>query len=233
MGDVLIFCESVSVINGWVTMTNLRRKKSYESSIEFIKTFNWYNNGSSDDCEKHLSAGDAPHSSNSAVEGYETIVNRTLPQTVIEKIDSFNFDQSDQLPLWSRTTKEDAITGANKKVEERNRQVLITNRLKFSYFIRCELESYLMRLFNKIPAHQRKEGWFGLKKAMDANEWIAERRKESDIDGKIQEWVESYRAVYEKKNIEFDGELLSYDAEKGEKLYSEHGTGLRGYLTYV
>ena len=85
-----------------------------------------------------------------------------------------------------------------------------------------------------MDSWERNEHFFGLKKAIDIYEWIEERRKLPDIEEKIQEWVEIYRVVYEKEKIEYDGEgELSYNEEKGEKLWNDYGADLRGYLTDV
>jgi hypothetical protein len=214
-----IFCEGVAVINGWVTMTNLRVKKSFVPKLKFVRPVGSYSGAYLKEClgvtpcHKKVYLGGTPCHKEFTIEGYDNLASRTLPQKNVDNIDSFNQEQQKLLPLWALTSREQAFEEANKKVEEWNERTLKSNAMKFSYIVRSLLEEHLVTL---IPGWRRK---FFL---VDQKEWTDERRKQPDMQEKIDELIKDVEIVFNNKNVEFDGDL-HYDATLGEKIYNRYG----------
>lgn len=214
--DQEIFCESVTTINGWISLSNLRMKKSFSSSIEPVEHVSY--------CTSCIYLRDG---SSYNIEGYQTIANRTIPLTTVDKIDSFDHTQQDMLPLWARTSEESAIEEANNKVKENNEKVRVSNCLKFSYCVQCGLEQHLRDLyFKEVPGWRRYSIFlFGKLFKVDQREWIEERRKQSDVASKLEEIKEEIIKEYNDKSVEWDGDL-EYVEARGAGLYQRYGPDL-------
>lgn len=214
-GERDIFCEEVSNTNGWITMTNLRVQCSFFSEIKFIKQVG-YQNREGSLFDRIWWSGEFPNKKNFQVNGYMTRASRVIPQKDINVINSYSEAEKGQLPLWALTTEDRARDMANKKVSEYNDKTLKSNALKFGLFIKCELEHYLFNKYYEIPKWRRK--LFNIKK----HEWIEERKRQSDIQEKVDEIIEEVSTTFEKKGIEYEDGLL-YDPEKAQNLYNKYG----------
>jgi hypothetical protein len=222
-----IFCEDVSVINGWITMTGLRILTKYIPSLEVVQPVTRYYGHlrpirAGETISVHL--GEKIYPSKFKKEGFRTLANKILPEKTINSIDSYDSEQQKQLPLWARTSEEQAIETANAEVATHNESILKSNALKFSYFVRCELEVYLWGLFNEIPKWKRN--FFG-KELINGKKWVEERKKQPDIQKKVDEIIEEMKIAFNRTGfIEYEGEELQYDVAMADELYKEHGNSL-------
>jgi len=229
-----IYCEGVTVINGWVTMTNLRVKKCAMPEFKLVRAvgFNVGRNSDGDWCHGwndnnvYVYLCEEPNIKSFSVEGYDTLAARTLPQKDIEGIDSFNYLQQEQLPLWARIPRKGSIEQANKNVEEFNDKTLKSNAMKFSLMVQGTYEWYLTSLYKQIPKWKRSLF------SIDQKEWENERRKQPDMQEKMDDFIEDMKIAFNKRDVEYDGDELHYDAVLGKELYNCFGDEIGSHCVY-
>jgi len=207
------FCEDVTVINGWVNLVNLRIKEEYTSVIELIRPVCRYTGN----FDQKVSKGNPQGSMK--VSGYTTVTSKSMHQQFVETIDSYNKNELEAIDLWARTSKEEALQQSDKKKTDYNTETLISNRLKFSYFIITLIEDFLDKEFRAVP------GWKKWLLRLERPGWISKERKSFDRDKLEKELIERVKAEYEEAKIEYEG-VLTYDRELGTKVFNFHGRNL-------
>ena len=210
-----IFCEGVTVINGWVNLVNLRIKNNFFSAIELIKPAHRY----CGNLESKAHLGN-PQGGEMRVEGYTTISSKSMHQQFVDTIDSYNKDEMVEIDLWARTSKEEALKISDEKRMKYNTETLVSNNLKFSYFVETLIRDFLWKEFLKIPKWQR---WLFRKNRSD---WISEKRKSPEIHDMEKEFITRVETEYEEAKIEYEGKL-TYDKEIGIKIFNWYGNNLR------
>jgi len=202
-----IYCEGVTVVNGFVTMTNLRIQKDFKTKKDAIQCVGF----SKTDAYIYLQNNSVEHS----ISGYKTLANRTVPQQCIDLIDSYGTEEQEQLPLWARTSEEEALKESARKAEEERNKILRSNGRKYCLIVKCAFENYLLKKYLAIPGWRRKI--FRIKK----HEWIEEERQNPASEKILKEIVQGVCDAYIQKDVEYTGKL-EYHKGVAEDLYDRH-----------
>ncbi len=189
-----IFCEAVTVISGWVLMTNVREKKFFKPKMKAISRVEESAGG--------MVYAAMPYDPNNFTEeGYSLLASRTIPERAIKSVDSYNSAQKEQLPKWAITQERTAVEEANRKVLDYNKKIRFDNGKKFKSLIIISVRNRYLNQFN----NKNKAVKFCLR--VKWLKWFEQQLKSTEGKELIKKTTESIRAGYEKENIEYDGKL--------------------------
>lgn len=189
----IIFCESVSAFNGWITMTNVRYQIIVYASINPIKPINYPNLYYSASCDKKSFSEEA----------YNTITNKILPEKIVQAINSYN--EGHDIELWALTSEEEGVNKANERVKKHNEKTLKANCKYFTKVVDFELDRHLDNSYRKLI-------WFQ-KKFNKENDWKRKQRTLPEFKKVIEEKIELVKKEYHRHSIEYEG-TLEYKPDK-------------------
>lgn len=203
-----VYCENAFIVDGWLTMNTLRVQDSIVTSIKPIRKLSWYNSNRNDSSNLNSRLLGSMDSKNSYSEDcYVEQESKVVRAESLHVINSFNENQLDQIPLWARTTKEEALTQINEKVTKINDGHRKHNGESFSKFVDDEVHYRKHRLVQK---EWYKKSWITKKFSGDREKWIDNKLhglNQKEKDKILQEVINEIKQIYQSLEVEYTGKL--------------------------
>ena len=208
-----IYCEDAFIVDGWLTMKLLRIKTYIETKVEPIHLVGWSDYSNSNLRTRFTCA----RNNKVSRECYYTQKSKVILAAGLQVINSFNEEQTNELPLWSRTSKEEAQKSADEFSNTENDKIRVRNQETFSRIINNELDFRFREKFRKVWANK---SWFNKKFFCGGTDkrgsWITDEILKMDEKTKgdaLQEVIDDVKKEYHRMKIEWKGSL-DYKPEK-------------------
>lgn len=200
-----VYCINAFIVDGWLTMNTLRTQDSVTTSIKPIRNLLWNDYKRQNLGLRLLGSIDSQRSYYK--ECYVQQESKVVRAESLHVINSFNENQLDQIPLWARTTKEEALTQINEKVTKINDGHRKHNGESFSKFVDDEVHYRKHRLVQK---EWYKKSWITKKFSGDREKWIDNRLhglNQKEKDKILQEVINEIKQIYQSLEVEYTGKL--------------------------